>query len=155
MKCAVLLFLLLSPFYQVTAQEPLESQPVYRHAYYLFLVATSNDCEDCYIPILITKEPIEQIAKSQVIANCIMITTYERDSIWKIEPPATIKRTDIEATERKVRVRDRPYRYQEIIPAEVVRLLENPEGTIPISRTTAPPSRKDLLDLISDFKAMK
>ena len=35
-----------------------------------------------------------------------------------------------------MRVRKRNYRYQEITGGEILRLLEHPLGTIPVSRTT-------------------
>lgn len=155
MRWLCLALLLLSRAHPLMADTPTSKVPVYRHAYYLFLAGTPKGCEECYIPLLITKERLEHIAESQKIAEAVLITTYERDSIWQVEPPALIKPTDIEVPQRMIRIGARAYRYQEITPAEVLRLLENPQGRIPISRLKAPPSRESLADLVSDFRAVK
>jgi len=118
----------------VRAQEPARAAPAYRHAYYLFLSDTPVMCEACYVPLLITVDPLEEIAKQPEGAACVLITTYERDSIWQINGMVQVKRADIEAAPRTIRVRNRNYRYQEITAAEVLRLFEKPMGTIPISR---------------------
>jgi len=51
--------------------------------------------------------------------------------------------------------KDSSYRYQEVIPAEVVKLLEHPEGTIPLSRNVIFNAPLDREGIISDFKAIK
>lgn len=136
-----------------TMQE--RNRPVYQHAYYLFLADAPKGCEDCYIPLLITQTALEELQQVEVIGDAVLIITYERDSIWEIEPPMTIGRADINLAARKIRLKDRSYRYQEITPAEVVKLLENPTGRIPISRPTAPPSQNSLADILSDFKSAR
>ena len=155
MRWLCLALVLLSRAHPVMAETPTRNVPVYRHAYYLFLAGTPKGCEECYVPLLITKERLELIVESQQIAESVLITTYERDSIWQIEPPVLLKPTDIEVPQRMIRIGARAYRYQEITPAEVLRLLENPQGRIPISRLKAPPSRESLADLASDFRAIK
>jgi hypothetical protein len=67
----------------------------YRHAYYLFLSGTPVGCEDCYVPLLITTESLEQIAQDRTKAACALITTYERDSIWHNEGLVSVAPTDI------------------------------------------------------------
>ncbi len=62
---------------------------------------------------------------------------------------------DISTRERIVRLRGRRYRYQEIAPAEVLRLLEKPEGTIPIHRLQPIPDKKSLEDLIAAFQGRR
>ncbi len=111
----------------------------YKHAYYLFLSGTSVGCEDCYLPLLITAESLEQIAQDKTNAACALITTYERDSIWHNEGLVSLTPTDIEKPPRVLHLRGRRYRYQEISSAEALRLLQNPLGTIPISRPVLPP----------------
>jgi hypothetical protein len=37
----------------------------FRHAYYLFLSGTPAGCEDCYIPLLITTESIEEVTRGK------------------------------------------------------------------------------------------
>ena len=66
--------------------------------------------------------------------------------------------SDIEATPRVIHPRGRKCRYQEIAPTEVVKLLQNPMGTIPISRPYLPdpaPPTPTLEDLISGFRDAK
>jgi hypothetical protein len=111
----------------------------YRHAYYLFLSGTPVGCEDCYVPLLITTESLEQIAQGRAKVACALITTYERDSIWHNEGFLSVAPTDIEKPPRILHLRGRRYRYQEISSAEALRLLQNPLGTIPISRPQLPP----------------
>ena len=130
-------------------------RPAYRNAYYLFQTGAASGCEDCYVPLLITPEPLDEIAKQTVSANCVWITTYERDSIWQMNGVVAVAPGTIEAPRRVLRFNGHQYRYQEITTREVLKLLENPKGTIPISRPyvpnkTAPGSRLD--DLIWDFR---
>jgi hypothetical protein len=73
-------------------------------------------------------------------------------SIWKVERSVPLAAADVSATERIVRLRGRRYRWQEITPAEVLRLLEKPGGTIPIHRLAPVPDRKSLEDLIAAFR---
>jgi hypothetical protein len=130
-------------------------RPVYRHAYYLFQAGVVNGCEDCYVPLLITQEPLDEIAKRTSSADCVWITTYERDSIWQMNGIATVAPGTIEAPQRIIRFNGHSYRYQEIAASEALRLFEKPNGAIPISRPympdkTAPGASLD--DLISDFR---
>jgi hypothetical protein len=37
----------------------------FRHAYYLFLSGAPAGCEDCYIPLLITTESIEEMTRGK------------------------------------------------------------------------------------------
>lgn len=122
------------------------------HAYYLFLAGTVPGCEDCYVPLLVSQQSLEEIAASGKERAVVLITTYERDSIWKVERGVSLAGADVAAAERTVRLRNRRYRFQEIGSAEVLRLLEKPEGRIPISRTMPVPSRESLGDLIAAFR---
>ena len=133
-------------------------QPIYRHAYYLFLAGNARGCEECYVPLLITVEPLEQVANAPAKERCVLITTYERNSIWHNEGTVTVAAGDIEAAQRIVSLRERKYRYQEISSAEALRLLMNPMGTIPISRPMLPKAEvrgPSLEELISDFRSVK
>jgi len=51
------------------------------HAYYLFLAGAAPSCEDCYVPLLVTRQPLEDWASSGRDGAIVLITTYERDSI--------------------------------------------------------------------------
>ena len=112
------------------------------HAYYLFLVGAPQGCEDCYVPLLVTRQTLEEVASAGGDSATILITTYERDSIWKVEQSVPLAAADVSASDRIVRLRGRRYRWQEITAAEVLRLLEKPEGTIPIHRRMPVPDRK-------------
>lgn len=130
----------------------------YRHAYNLFLVGQPTGCEDCYVPLLITAEPLEQVAKAKGQQPAILIITYERDSIWHDDGTLSFAPGDVEAAPRIIHLRGRKYRYQEITSSEVLKLLENPMGTIPISRpfvANTGPTGPTLEDLILAFRDPK
>ena len=113
-------------------------RPRFTHAYYLFLSGTPVSCEDCYVPLLIATESLEEIAREKTKAECALITTYERDSVWHNEGLVAVEPTEIEKSPRILHVRGKRYRYQEISAAEALKLLRNPMGTIPISRPQLP-----------------
>src|SRR5246127_3612435 len=130
----------------------------YRHGYYLFLAGTPQGCEDCYVPLLLTRKSIEDLKENPAPEDCVLITTFERDSIWHYDGLARIGPSEINTAERKVRIFDKTYRYQEIAASEVLRLLQNPLGKIAISRPYLPaklPKGPELDQLISDFKTTK
>jgi hypothetical protein len=122
------------------------------HAYYLFLAGAPQGCEDCYVPLLLMSQTPEEVGASGGEATVVLITTYERDSIWQVERGVSLAAADVSAGERVIRLRGRRYRYQQIAPGEVLRLLEKPEGTVPIHRVMPIPTRKSLEDLISAFQ---
>ena len=130
----------------------------YRHGYYLFLAGNPGGCEDCYIPLLLTRMTIEELKESPAELDSVLITTYERDSIWHYDGLVRIQKSDISGAERKLRILNKTYRYQEIEAREVIKLLENPLGQIPISRVFLPaklPAGPELKRLIEDFRAVK
>lgn len=110
----------------------------YKHAYYLFLDGNSTGCEACYVPMLITRSSLEQIAAAGTSEEGILIITYERDSVWQSKGTEALHAQDIESGTRIVRLNSKRYRYQEIGAREVLKILENPMGSIPISRPAAP-----------------
>ncbi len=134
-----------------------EASTNYRHAYYLFIEGIQG-CENCYVPLLITKEPIEQMAKSGKDEACVLIVTYERDSIWHDDGIVLITPKAIESPERIIHLRERKYRYQEISSFEALKLLQNPMGTIPISRPFLPtpdspgPTLEELIAALQEAK---
>jgi len=131
------------------------SRPSYRHAYYLFQTGVVAGCEDCYVPLLITQTPLDEIAKQKENADCVWITTYERDSIWQMNGTVSVEPGNIEAPRRVLHFNGHSYRYQEITAGEVLKLLEKPHGAIPISRPYLPDKSSPGSapgDLISDFR---
>jgi hypothetical protein len=154
----LVVFLTLSPPVASARQVRSNSVPAYRHAYYLFLADPPNGCEACYVPLLVTSAPLEEAAKDRVGQDCGLITTYERDSIFQFNGIVHVAPRDVEAAPRTIRIRKRNYRFQEITAAEILRLLENPLGTIPISRPflkSELPQGPSLEKLIADFRAVK
>jgi len=150
-------------------QDRTKAVPAYRHAYYLFLADLPHACEACYVPLLLTTATLEETAKNPGGQDCDLITTYERDSIFQlngivhiaprnVEAAPAFGDLDLDALRRTVRVRKRNYRYQEITAAEVLRLLENPMGTLPVSRpflhSDLPPG-PSVEKLIADFRAVQ
>ena len=129
----------------------------FRYAYYLLEVPAGRaGCSDCYIPLLVTRDPLDKAEEPEAV----VIVTYERDSIWKLgDHPVKLDRGAVQAGDRKVRLEGKVYRYQRVPSEEVVRLLEHPLGTLPIHRLAHPingknePLRKALLrDLSADGK---
>ena len=157
--CCVVTFLLSITGTAQTLSPSGESEPtIYRHAYYLFLADTPNGCEECYVPLLVTTEPLEAAAKSTEQKSCVLFMTYERDSIWHNDGMVLVEPRDIEVAPRIIQVRGRKYRYQEIGSAEALKLFENPLGTIPISRPMLPRAESPgptLEELSSDFRRLK
>jgi len=126
----------------------------YKHAYYLFLADKPIACEACYVPLLITQNTLEKIGADHKKEDGVLIITYERDSIWQNKGRVSIDAINIENSPRIVRINNRRYRYQEISATEVIKLLENPMGTIPISRIgMMPVDGPDLADLVKAFKS--
>jgi hypothetical protein len=103
------------------------------HAYYLFLAGAPQGCEDCYVPLLITRQPLDEVASSARDSAVVLITTYKRDSIWKVERDVPLAAVDVSVRERIVR-------------------LPGAEGAIPIHRIAPIPDRKALEDLIAAFR---
>jgi len=139
-------------------QDRLPSLAPYRHGYYLFLADLPVACEACYVPLLLTVAPLEEIAKTSGGQEADLITTYERDSIFQMNGIVHVAPSDVDAAPRTIRVRKRNYRYQEITAAEILRLLQHPNGTIPVSRPMlhselAPGPGLDAL--IAAFRAVK
>jgi hypothetical protein len=139
-------------FGATTAADPQDAD--YRHGYYLFLRSPKQGCEDCYIPLLLTKEPLERVVNGRA-AVTVMITTYERDSIVGLRRGVRVESVDIR--DRSLRLGDKQYRYHEASAKEVLDLLQHPEGSIPIHRTPemAVPGREELRDLIAAFQVVR
>ena len=127
------------------------------YAYYLFLAERPVSCEDCYVPLLVTSKRLDDVAKERGDQQCVVITTYERDSIVGVPRGVAVSAADVKPPERHMRVRNRPYRYQEVSASEVLGLLEHARGTIPISRIPEMrvPSADELADLIARFRTVK
>jgi hypothetical protein len=121
----------------------------FSHVYYLFIVRPKG-CEECYVPMVITREPID--AKRLATGNMdnVAIITYERDSIWEIKKEPAKFELPLEHAAvalRQLRWNGSDYRYQEVDKGEALRLLRNPMGTVPISRPMPPvtltPAQRD------------
>jgi hypothetical protein len=123
----------------LVSQAALGEQNRFQCSYYLFEVpATVKGCSDCYVPLLVTRGPIETRRDQEVV----VMTTYERDSIWQVQRQV-LKYPDlaIELPARRIKLGGKTYRYQLVDNAEPVRLLKDPFGTLPVHRITHP--RKD------------
>jgi hypothetical protein len=128
-------------------------QPLYRFAYYLVLFDEPIGCERCYVPLLISPEPIEWLARNKGSVTVASITTYERDSIWQVNGLALITSDALEPS-NAIHFRGRNYRYEPAPDGQVLHLLEHPLGTIPISRPALPHTEApgaSFSDLIADF----
>jgi len=76
----------------------------YKHAYFLFLASVPKGCEACYVPLLITRHSLEEIAKGGNVEHCVLVITYERDSIWEIKGAIPVDSSAIEAAPRILNV---------------------------------------------------
>ncbi len=115
-----------------------ERVPPFQYCYYLFEIDAAG-CSACYIPLLIMRAPIDQpaVPSPQDVA---VIETYERDSIWRLRPtPVPLPLAEQhDALARRLTFEGKNYRYQLVSNREAVRLLQAPEGHIPISRLAVP-----------------
>jgi hypothetical protein len=117
--------------------QPADRKP-FRHVYYLFQ-ESPGVCEACYIPLMVTRTPIDWAALETGPIENVVIVTFERDSIWQIatnSPP--LDPAFVLFPERKLRWNGKSFRYQEVDREEALRLLRQPLGTIPISRRWVP-----------------
>lgn len=128
----IIICLLLAMRCAIAADPSPEPSP-FRFCYYLFEVSPSADgCSACYIPLLVTREPLEGL----VLQAVAVIETYERDSIWQLKPalvPVSLAEGH-DALARQLLFEGKTYRYQLVSNSEALRLLRNPEGSIPIHR---------------------
>lgn len=126
------------------------AKPPFHHVYYLFQQHPSNGCGDCYIPMVITRVPIDAKALAGGTIENILIITYERDSIFNISSdPVPLNSASVSLPERQLRWNNSRYRYQEVGKQEALRLLRNPLGSIPISRP-GPTSPSELIRTLID-----
>jgi hypothetical protein len=72
-------------------------------------------CEDCYAAA-VTRQTLEEVASAGGDSATILITTYERDSIWKVEQSVPLAAADVSASDRIVRLRGRRYRWRRSLP---------------------------------------
>jgi len=146
-----------SPVAPAPLRRDADARTPYTHAYYLFLASPAQGCQACYVPLLMTQQALEEIERTRRPAVGVLVLTYERDSIWDVKGAMPIDPAEIEAQPRIIHAGSTTYRYQETAPNDVVRLLENPLGTIPISR---PFIQRKLVpgasaaELIADFRAL-
>ena len=114
-----------------------ENAKPFQYSYYLFEdSAKVEGCSDCYIPLMVTREPLDGVAKQEAV----VIVTYERDSIWSFKNKlAVVEPQEKDAIQaRKIRFEGKLYRYQLVSNDETLRLMKNPMGTIPIHRPLIP-----------------
>jgi hypothetical protein len=117
-----------------------EARAVYRHAYYLFAVAPVADGADRGIPMLLSQKPIDEATASGEGA-CVVIWTYERDSVFSVREGLRLHPDDLKPKERHVQIPTmgdgaplRWFRYQRVALSEARHLLVHPEGSIPVHR---------------------
>jgi uncharacterized protein (TIGR03067 family) len=127
-----------------------------RYAAY-WLSKAGGDSE--YRMLLVTRLPLSEVARWLELANLrpvgapppppvrildgagLTISTYKTDSIWNVDlqPLKSLTRfTGLDEKDRSVDVDGVRHRYEECALPEVVRLLNDPSGTIPIHRIHAP-----------------
>lgn len=130
----------------------------FKCAYYLYEISVSSSgCSGCYIPVLVTRQPLQKDTE----VEAAVIITYERDSIWELKSePAAIKKGAVTDASKHILFDGKKYRFQAVDTLEILKLLKNPMGEIPIHRQKKPdieqPLGKTLLrDLDSKTQSTK
>jgi uncharacterized protein (TIGR03067 family) len=128
------------------------------HAYWLHPHPPGPNCEGCYPTLLLARMPIADLQKMAFLIPdaagrspdkqvplldgvALTVTTYKKDSIWNSDgvPFKPLRSFGfLRPAERDVKVDGKTYRYEDASIADVVRLLERPEGTQSISRSLPP-----------------
>jgi hypothetical protein len=146
-----------SPFSPTAFRSDASTRAPYKQAYYLFLVSPAHGHKLYDVPLLITQETLEEIASSKRPVLGVLILTYEREPIWEVKRVMPIDPAEIEVQPRIMHAGSTFYRYQEIARDDVLKLLENPLGTIPISRPFIRHKlvpRASVSELIADFREL-
>ncbi len=104
-----------------------------------------------YVDLVLARRPLLEMPKGPAAADkplldCdgILVRTYAKDSIWNIDrtpfkPLDGIERVDADS----IRMNGREFEYTRANLEDVLRLLENPEGTITIHRIYGPISGQE------------
>jgi hypothetical protein len=115
--------------------------PRYRYAYFLFAAGQVADNADASIPLLLTRRPLEQASTADADPCCVVVWTYERDSVSLVRQGTDIRAEHVKAQERHVQIPGLAvggirhwYRYQRVALSEARQLLTHPEGVIPVHR---------------------
>ena len=101
-----------------------------------------------FAPVIAERDFTVQVGLGQKYPPAVIRHLDEAE----VGPSVALDADGIRASERQVRLNGQRYRYQRIDATEVLHLLENPEGTIPIHRASPAPDRQSLEDLISAFR---
>jgi hypothetical protein len=158
MKKLILLLVLFALAFAIRVAAEPDGKPPFSHVYYLF-ISHDTGCEECYIPMLITRAPFDKPSLDRGPIENVVVITFERDSIWQWKDPIPLDSHAVLLPERTLRWNKKLYRYQEVDRSEAIRLLLNPLGTIPISRRGDPhdpgPSMEQLIPgIVSDLKSL-
>jgi hypothetical protein len=128
------------------------------HAYWLHPHPPGPNCEACYPTLLLTRMPLADLQKMAFLIpdvagrpagkqvplldrEALTFVTYKKDSVWNIDgvPLKPLHSFGfLRPAERDVKVDGKTYRYEDASIADVVRLLERPEGTHAVHRPYPP-----------------
>ena len=112
---------------------------------------TNKKALGAYVDLVLTRRPLNDLARlpadsNQPIWECgaIIVWTYAKDSIWNIDgkpfkPLARVERVEADS----ITINGQPFKHVQADLKDVIRLLDNPKGKIPIHRTHAPVSGQE------------
>lgn len=113
-----------------------------------WLIRDDQSSKAGYVPLLVTRQPLEQLAdlkqdekRPLADATALTVITYKKDSLWNVDrrPFKVVKTiTKVDAKAREITLDGATYRLEEAALKDVLRLVEKPEGTMPIHRIHAP-----------------
>jgi hypothetical protein len=104
-----------------------------------------------YEDLILARRPLSEMPRGAAAADTslltcegVLVTTYQKDSIWNVDrrpfkPVAGVEKV----LKDSITMNGREFRYAQADLRDVLRLLENPEGTIPIHRIYGPVSGQE------------
>jgi len=113
----------------------------------------SNQALGEYVNLVLTRRPLAELPRlsaptNQPVSDCdaIVVTTYARDSIWNIDQKPFKPLTDVEMVGTNfIVIKGEKFACAPARLEDVLHLLRNPMGKIPIHRIHAPLSGQEEL----------
>ncbi len=99
-----------------------------------------------YVDLVLSRVPLQDLMGAAATGNLtvldcdtVVLTTYAKDSVWNIDrqPIKVLRRID-QIEEASITIAGQVFTWTKADLKDVVRILENPEGKIPIHRSYAP-----------------
>jgi hypothetical protein len=149
MKSKMPLYLALVLSGGLFAATPARSESTNGGAYAAYWL--TNKALGQYGKLVLSRRPLTDLPSfspptNQTVLDCdaVIVTTYAKDSIWSIDRKPFKPLTGVQEVEtNSLVVKGERFACTPADLADVLRLLRNPEGTIPIHRIDGPPSPQE------------